>query len=251
MTAGTALDARWLRQMHPGTAYETTLIALPHAGGSASFYFPLSRALTPRIRVLAAQYPGRQDRHREPVIEDLHRLADQLYTAVAPVAARGPIALFGHSMGAALGYELAARIRSAGLPAPVRLFASGRRAPSCHREETVHSLDDAGIVAELRRLGGAANVPGDPEMLRLALPAIRGDYRAIETYRDRPGTVLDCPVTVFTGAADPVVDAAEAQRWDRHTTGPVTVQTYPGGHFFLLEQAIEITETIRSALVNE
>ncbi|GAA2577694.1 alpha/beta fold hydrolase [Winogradskya consettensis] len=245
---GVALDTRWLRQLHPGDDQAVTLICLPHAGGSASFFFPLSRALAPQCRVLGVQYPGRQDRHREPVIDDMHTLADRLYPAVAAVARQGPVALFGHSMGAVLGYELAARMRADTLPPPVRLFASGRRAPSRHRDEQVHTLDDPGIVAELHRLGGPGNVPGDPDLLRLALPAIRGDYRAVETYRERPGTLLDCPITVLTGSGDPVVDAGEARRWEAHTTAAVTVLTYPGGHFFLVDHAADVTAVIREAL---
>ncbi|MGK5440467.1 thioesterase II family protein [Micromonospora sp. URMC 105] len=240
--------ALWLRRFHPAAEDAVRLVCLPHAGGSASFFFPMSRALAPRVQVLAVQYPGRQDRRREDNVADLHLLADQVFAALAATPQR-PLALFGHSLGAVLAYEVALRMREAGLPDPVRLFASARRAPSRYRDERVHRLGDADIIEQLRRLSGThADTLADPDLIQLILPAVRSDYRAIETYRHRPEAVLDCPVTVLTGADDPVVSADEAADWRRHTTGEIDVHTFPGGHFFLVDHAPAVTELLARSL---
>ncbi|CQR60477.1 RifR homologue; Type II thioesterase, probably non-functional [Streptomyces leeuwenhoekii] len=85
-------------------------------------------------------------------------------------------------MGAVLAYEVALRMQDAGLPAPVQLFASGRRVPSRHRDERVHLRSDAEIVAELRTLSSTdAAMLADPELLEMIMPAVRSDYRAVET----------------------------------------------------------------------
>ncbi|NED01273.1 thioesterase, partial [Streptomyces sp. SID6648] len=76
------------------------------------------------------------------------------------------------------------------------LFASGRRAPSRFRDERVHLRDDEGLLADVRELSGTdPRVLGDPEVVRMALPALRADYRAAETYRYAPGPPLTCPIT--------------------------------------------------------
>lgn len=156
------------------------------------FWFPLSAALAPDVDVLAVQYPGRQERRHEPPITDLDEFADAVARALTPLLDR-PYALLGHSMGALLGYEVARRLRRWGHPAPVGLFASGRRAPHINRGEDVHLRDDAGVVAELRRMSGTdSGLLGDDELLRLVLPAVRADYQAVETYRYQPGRALDC-----------------------------------------------------------
>lgn len=210
-------------------------MCLPHAGGSASFFFPVSKALTPAVEVLAIQYPGRQDRRHEPNIPDLHDLADQIFAAVRHLDDR-PLALFGHSMGAVLAYEVALRMQDAGLSSPVRLFTSGRRAPSCHRDERIHLESDAQMVAELRKLSGTdAAMLSDPELLEMIMLAIRSDYRAVETYRYEPGRKLDCPVTVLTGDSDPRVSVDEAAAWQEHTTGSTDLHVLPGGHFYLAD----------------
>jgi surfactin synthase thioesterase subunit len=115
------------------------------------------------------------------------------------------------------------------------LFVSGRRAPSIFREETVHRLDDAGILAELRRLNGtSSSVLNDDDMMRAALPALRADYRAAELYRAAPGARVNCPVTVLTGDSDPKTSLADANAWVQHTmSSSFEVHVFAGGHFFL------------------
>ncbi|MEU5950212.1 alpha/beta fold hydrolase [Micromonospora sp. NPDC047465] len=238
----------WVRRFHPAPAGAPRLVCLPHAGGSASFYFPVSRALSPAVEVLAIQYPGRQDRRHEPCVGTIPELARQVFGVLKPWLDQ-PLAIFGHSMGATLGFEVARLMEAeTGRPA-AHLFPSGRRAPSCHRHETVHLLDDEGLLADMKKLSGTnAAVLGDPELLRAALPAIRNDYRAAETYEYTPGPALSCPVTVFTGDDDPKATVDEAKAWEQHTTGAFDLHVFPGGHFFLAQHQAAILRTISAAL---
>ncbi|GHH30412.1 thioesterase II family protein [Streptomyces rubradiris] len=238
----------WLRRFSPAGDAMSLLVCLPHAGGSASFFFPLARALAPEVDVLAVQYPGRQDRHHEPSIDNLPELADRITDAVRLVDDR-PLALFGHSMGALLAYEVALRLAADGLPAPSRLFVSGRRAPSRYRDDRFHLSSDGDVLAHLRRLGGPGSTAlDDPEIRAMALPLIRNDYRAVETYRHDPSAVLDCPVTVLTGDRDALVSPEEAHAWAGHTTGPTDVVTLPGGHFYLADQNEQVVALLRRRL---
>ncbi len=222
----------WVRRFHPAPSAATRLICLPHAGGSAGFYFPVSRALSPDVDVLAVQYPGRQDRSAEEAVTDLRELADRITGAVLPFADR-PVALFGHSMGAVLAYEIGLRLEAKAVPVPV-VFVSGRRAPSRPGTESVHLRTDDGIIAVLRELDGTeGGVLGDEELLRLVLPAVRADFQAVETYQYRPGETLSCSIAAFAGEQDPRVEVSDVAAWAAHTTGGFDLRTFPGGHFFL------------------
>lgn len=236
----------WLRRYHPAPEAGLELVCFPHAGGSATFYQPVARALSPEIDVSVVQYPGRQDRHDEPGVDDIRTLADRIVAVLRPPADR-PVAFFGHSMGAVLAFEVARRWqgRGHGLGA---LFASGRRAPSTSRpEERVHLLDDAGLIAEIRALNGTdARIFDEAELLRMILPALRSDYRAIETYRYADGPPLDCPIVALVGADDPHTTLAEARAWARHTSSDFDLRVFPGGHFYLVEQAPAVTEVLLS-----
>ncbi|MGW2014035.1 thioesterase II family protein [Streptomyces sp. NPDC001927] len=237
----------WMRSFHPTSPGATRLLCLPHAGGSASFFFPVSAALGPEVDVLAVQYPGRQDRRAEPAADSLDSLADELFRVLDPHDDT-PLALFGHSMGAVVGFELARRLEAAGRP-PAVLFASGRRGPSRVRTEVVHQRDDAGLVEEMKKLNGTdLTLLDDPEMLQMILPAIRADYRLVETYRRGPGQRLSCPVVVMTGDADPRVTLDEARSWDEETTGAFELLVHPGGHFYLVPQHRAVNAQIKEYL---
>ncbi|MFF9869951.1 thioesterase II family protein [Streptomyces sp. NPDC013953] len=249
MSEVTVNTGAWLRRYHPADAAPTRLVCFPHAGGSATYYFPLSRSLSPAVDVLAVQYPGRQDRRNEAPVGDVAELADLVTEELRPWADR-PLALFGHSLGATLAYEVALRLEAGGVE-PVRLFASGRRAPSCHRDQdAVHLADDETLLTTVRSLRGTRpEVLADDALLRRLLPAFRGDYQAAETYRKSPGApLLRCPVTVLTGTADPEVTRAEADAWADHTAGGFTLHEFPGGHFYLNEHALSVIARIREAL---
>nr|AGS49989.1 putative thioesterase [uncultured bacterium esnapd26] len=195
--------------------------------------------------VQAIQYPGRQYRRHVPPIDNIPELADEIFGALRLWADDRPLALFGHSMGAVLAYEVALRLQRSGLPSPMRLFVSGRRAPSCPRDEQVHQAADDELVASIQALGGTSQAMlHDPEMLAMILPAIRSDYRAMGRYRHDSAQVLDCPVTVLTGDSDPQVSIDEACAWERHTTGPTDVEVFPGGHFFLIDRSSEVIDLL-------
>ncbi|HEY3871876.1 MAG TPA: alpha/beta fold hydrolase [Actinocrinis sp.] len=244
-----ARRADWIRAFHPSPEAPVRLVCLPHAGGSAGFFFPLSRMLAPAVEVLAVQYPGRQDRRAEPVVRDLHVLADLVCEALADVPGLGRPVLFGHSMGASLAFEVARRMEAAGGPAPRLLIASARRAPSVPTPSAVHRMDDAGIVAELKRLSGTAGALfADPEMLRAALPAVRGDYAAIETYTCVPQAAVRCPVEVFHAGADPLTDRAHALAWRGHTTAGFALREFRGGHFYLETWPQDVVAAVRAAV---
>ncbi len=238
----------WLRRYHPAAPDAPRLVCLPHAGGSASYYFPVSAALSPDVEVIAVQYPGRQERRSEPPAGTIRDLADAV-TQVLLDDVPGPLAMFGHSMGATLAFEIGTRLERSGVRIS-RIFASGRRAPSCLREETVHQRDDDGVIAELRSLNGTdSSLLAEEEILRMVLPAIRADYQAAETYVMPAGTgPLRCPLTVLTGDADPKTTVEEARAWERHTTGPFDLSVFPGGHFFLADQRAGVLALVSERL---
>lgn len=248
MTATTTGGGTWIRRFRTADPGAPTLVCLPHSGGSASFYAPMARALAPRCQVLAIQYPGRQDRTHEPLIDSLDELTDQVFPVLRRALA-GPVALFGHSMGAVVAFELARRFEAAGA-VPTALFVSARRAPSRERGEgRVHRGTDEELLAHTRAFDGtSAELLADEEMLRLALPILRNDYKATETYRYRPGPPLSCPVHALLGDEDPTVTEDDARAWAGHTRGAFTWEAYRGGHFYLRDHQAAVCAAVAARL---
>ena len=242
-TIHAAKPGDWIRRFHPTPLAATRLICFPHAGGSAAFYLPFSRALSPAVDVLAVQYPGRQDRLVEARVDDVHQMADQVLDSLDRWLDR-PVTLFGHSLGASVAFEVAVRLAARGTP-PTALFASGREAPSRPQGGRVHLAGDDRLVAELAAMGGTDEIMlRDKDLLQLILPAFRSDYRAAETYRWRHSLPLPCPIHVLTGREDPGLSVEEVTHWRAHTVAEFELSVFPGGHFFLADNIAAIARLI-------
>jgi medium-chain acyl-[acyl-carrier-protein] hydrolase len=206
-------------------------------------------ALPPEVEVCPVQLPGRENRLREPAFTRLSALVE----ALAEVMERWrdlPYAVFGHSNGAMVGFELARHARRTGTPGPVHLFASGRRAPDVpSRLPDVHGLPDDEFIAEFGRLGGLpAEVLEHRELLQLVLPLLRADMELIETYEFRPEPPLAIPVTVYTSTDDPRVSLDDARAWEPHTTGGFAMRVFPGDHFYLMDRGSNVLATLSADL---
>ncbi|GAA0324517.1 alpha/beta fold hydrolase [Streptomyces polychromogenes] len=252
MQAVTAQRELWLRQYHPGPDDGPLLVCFPHAGGSATAFRPLSADLSAHTAVRAVQYPGRQDRHTEAPATRLGALADAVSVVLAAETGR-PLVLYGHSMGALVAYETALRLQDRyPAAAPVGLVVSGAQAPGVPRTDGVHRRDDDGVIEEIRKLNGTApELLADPDVRAMILPAVRGDYEALETYRARPDAPrLDCPVSVLIGTEDTQTTQEGALRWQETTAAGFGLRGFPGGHFFTESHrpqvAAALTDDIRS-----
>ncbi|MFG2972248.1 thioesterase II family protein [Streptomyces sp. NPDC048331] len=223
----------WLACPDPRPRARLRLVCFPHAGGSAAFFHRWGRAL-PDIEVHAVRYPGRADRSAEPPATDVLQLAHDTAQAVL-AGVDGPVALFGHSLGATVAFETARALRAEGAE-PVHLFVSGSRAPHLPPSDLAHraARDDAGILATLRELGGTDDrLLNTPLFRDVVLPTIRGDFHLADTYRHHPAAPLSCPLTALVGDTDPEVSAADCAAWSPLTRGPFTHQVLPGDHFYL------------------
>ncbi len=239
---------RWVRRFHDAGNDCTTLVCFPHAGGSASYFFRLSQALSPDVRVCAIQYPGRQDRCREPFVETIDELADHIYPVLNSMI-NAPVALFGHSMGAVLAFEVARRFEKLAQVKPTTVFASGRRAPSRYGGETIRLGEDADVVEQMRKLGGTdPRLLSDPDMRALVVPAFRNDARALEHYRRGVEVRISAPIGVMTAVDDPATTVEDAVARHEHTTAGGATHTFDGGHFYLEQHADRVATVIADAL---
>ena len=207
-----------------------------------------SGTLPAEIEVIPVQYPGRENRVREPLINRLGPLVETLLGDLGELTK--PFAFFGHSMGALVSYEIAHKLRDEGKPGPVKLFVSGRRAPDRISENPpLHQLDDEALLEELRELNGTPEAVFQyPELIDFWLKILRADLETCETYKYPNEIPLTCPITAFGGLEDPYVSEADVAAWQNHTRSEFSLHMFPGGHFFLKHSREKLLETILSDL---
>ena len=215
------------------------LFCLPYAGGGGSIYHNWSRSLPEWIEVWLVHLPGRERRMSEPPIADMAQLADAAAAGLAPFLS-GRFALFGHSMGALIAFELARSLQRQGRPLPARLVVSAFAAPDLVATVTpIHDLPDEAFLRELEALYGT---PRDALANVELLSMLRADFRAVETYRFVPGQALDCPIVAYIGADDLVVSSQSMEAWRRHTGKSFLLRTLAGDHFYLRSDRTQLWE---------
>jgi medium-chain acyl-[acyl-carrier-protein] hydrolase len=233
----------------PNPAARVRFACLPFAGGGASAYRIWSDQLPLSIEVCAVQPPGRETRFRDPLLTRLRPYVTGLSDALE-LLPELPLALFGHSMGALVAFEVAREIRRRGRPKPAHLFVSGRAAPDVTpRAKPMHTLSDADFRAELRNLQGTSPaILDNDELMQVLLPVLRADFAAHETYRFAEEPPLDCPIFAAAGAEDSLAPPAYLEGWRRHTRATFESKVFPGNHFFLMTHRRELLAHIGRTL---
>src|SRR2546430_16859147 len=82
-----------------------TIICLPYAGGNKFSYKIYNSFLPEFIQLHTVDYPGHLTRMKEPLFTDIHLIVEDVYKQIKDLLTE-PYAIYGHSMGALMGYLL-------------------------------------------------------------------------------------------------------------------------------------------------
>jgi medium-chain acyl-[acyl-carrier-protein] hydrolase len=241
-----AATERWFAGRTPNAQARVRLFCFPYAGAGASVFRSWGGGCGPDIEVCPVQLPGRETRHHEQSLRSFAELIPAVAAGLEPWLDR-PFALFGHSLGGVVAYEMARWFEATLGRSPAHLFISARRAP--HVPDSLTPLsnlsDEAFLSAVTARYDGIPQlVLESAELMALLLPRLRADFELLEAWRHVDGGPLGCPISVFGGHGDTTVAPADLEAWRRHTTGRYERTMVPGPHLFLQEQRQAILSAI-------
>jgi surfactin synthase thioesterase subunit len=234
---------RYLVRLEARPEASLRLFCFPWSGATASVYREWATSLPEEIETIAVQLPGRSCRLAEAPLDRLAPLARQIVQAIDLELRERPgrFALFGHSLGAMLAYEVARRLVAA-KRYPDLAVLSASRAPARAPRVVLHRLGDADLLAALERMGGTS--PGrlrDPKFLDYFLPLVRTDLTAVERFRPAIHTTLPFPVSVWAGSEDWYAHPEDVSRWHQIAGGAYHSRIFDGGHFFNADLAAATT----------
>jgi medium-chain acyl-[acyl-carrier-protein] hydrolase len=241
----------WIPSYRPTTQASLRLFCFPYSGASSIIYYPWQKILPDCIDVCPIELPGHGTRLAEPLATDLAELVRLIAEGIQPFLDL-PFALFGHSLGALLCFELSQFLGENFHVLPLRLFVSGHNAPQyAYAGPPIFALPDGEFAEKIRELNGTDDeVLDNPELRELVLPILRADFALSETYRYVERPPLDCPITCFSGLRDPYIVREELDDWHIHTRAAFSVRMFSGDHFFIRTDQSSLLRVLAQELIS-
>lgn len=228
------------------------LFTIPYSGSSASIYLRWNRLLPDQIQVVPLELPGRGKRFGSKLCDSMPELIEDLYSHIQDQLDGQPYAIFGHSLGGLVAYELCVKLMEHKHNLPMHLFLSGCNPPHLrYGEKNLHTLPDAIFLEEIVKLGGTTKeLQVNPEIMRVFVPIIKSDYRIYELYAGK-GKVVQLPIdfSVLAGKNDPLMPMGNGIEWESYTKSSFRFIQMEGGHFFIHDQLESVINAVESALI--
>ena len=242
---------RWFESLSPVHGQLLRVFCFPYAGGNVNAFRSWQRHFPSEIGLCLVHLPGRGRRISEQPFTRLQSLVETIADLIVREP-QPPYVLFGHSMGALISFELSRDLRRRGFTLPLRLFLSGRSAPTApKRESPIFNLPHEAFIAEVKKLNGTPKeLLEDREALELFLPTLRADFEMVDTYEYHSEERLSCPITVYGGLADKDTPVESLSAWGEQTSAGYNVRMFAGDHFFIDKPGANFVDAFRSDVLS-
>lgn len=226
------------------------LFCLPYAGGSETIYYKWKNHLNSIIILYPIKLKGRGKRFSETLYGSLEEAVDDIFDIIKDKIQDSDYAIYGHSMGSLLAYELYYKISDSNYRKPTHIFFSGHKAPSnIGTRENTYSLPDSDFMKKIMELGGTPEeLMNNQELLQIFLPIIRNDFKILETYNyEERDTKIECDVSILNGKQD-FISLEAILAWKNHLCRGFKVYNFEGNHFFINSNIENICSIINTTL---
>ncbi|GAB5527308.1 MAG: thioesterase II family protein [Roseivirga sp.] len=183
----------------------------------------------------------------EPFLAKPKEAFDDLIGGIRAKRTGSPYIIYGHSMGALMGIDVAASLEKQDDP-PLQLMVSGHAGPGTGSIRNWHLMTDDDLVEKLKELGGIPEeIFDNRELLDYFLPILRSDFQLVDAIYQLPPshTVINAPIIALMGTEEK--KSEKIRNWSGYTKKGATTRLLPGGHFFIHNQAKTIAALLNSS----
>ncbi|NEO84955.1 MAG: acyltransferase domain-containing protein [Spirulina sp. SIO3F2] len=234
ITETDSIETDWIVNINTNPDAAIRLFCFPYNSGSIATFYDWPNQLPDNVEVLGIQLPGGADRRHDKPLPDITTVVQTLAPLLKPYLDR-PFAFYGHSLGALISFELAHELWQSYQLTPKMLWIGAWSAP--HLLNPYPALENKTDEEVIRDILPLIDVPEtvrqNIDMMRSLLPLLRNGAKLCENYQYVHSTPLNCPITVFSGSADQVIQGERITAWQQHTTHPLISQIFDGGHLFI------------------
>jgi len=233
-------------KMLKATQGTKTLICFPFAGGYSPSYRPLSQAIESNWDIFAVEPPG-HGTNISPLINNIIKQVELYEEILLERFSNQSFALFGHSMGGIIVYELTQRLEKRGVY-PEVIFISGI-VPPHYKKRKVSHLNDDELLEYIESLGGLSQeILQEKELLEYFLPIFRNDFFAVESHVYDCSRIIETPTHIFSGENDPFATPKIMKEWEKYLK-KTTFHVFDGGHMFPLTNATGVGSILNKCLM--
>lgn len=233
------------------TAYR--IFCLPFAGGAASKYSLWKKYMPNDIEIVPIQIPGRESRIKEPLEKDLVCLGDKIAEVIRDFESDGkPFAIFGHSMGGILGFEVTKKLEEQEC-FPQICFISSIDCISLKNTPSIDALDDQQMLAFISQYGAAEDLTElqkYPKFFQIFMRIIRGDFIMLQNYTINKKIKISTPIYAFYSDEDTVVNKKSMTEWKKMTKNSFGCRCFSGNHFYLFDKSKIVIDEIISCIIS-
>ncbi|MCY7976523.1 thioesterase II family protein [Bacillus inaquosorum] len=224
------------------------LFCLPYAGGSSTIFSGWKRFLDASVELVALELPGHGTRMSEPLLNHAGSVTEDLFEQAKSHLDDSDYAIFGHSMGSLLAYELQKKLTMENKQ-PIHMFFSGRFPPHIPEKKVLHQLSNSALKQAVIEMGGVPEeFSKNEQVLDFFLPILRADFELLETYRNTAVAPLSCDISVFYGKRDLPSVLFDLSDWNQYTDQTCRFYEFEGDHFFINQKTEEVTAKINHIL---
>jgi len=223
------------------------LLLFPHSGAGPSCYLKWLDFLPLDIEFWIVNYPGREGRFLEPFSDSIYNLSREIVQSLFKLRPL-PLLIFGHSLGAAIGFEVAQLYETNNGKDLSKLIVSSR-SPKKQSTELTNMLklsDGALINAVCKKYGGIGlEIIENHEFQQFFTPILRSDLNLLSNYSTPSNPKLNTDIQAYFGDEDDSFSSSDINEWQNYTNKNFVVAKFSGGHFYFqgnLENILKIVK---------